>query len=61
MPHTLPPEDENSPASTFAPFQPGAGVVADDVPDEQNQAGGKKASEASKPKQSSKAAESKKS
>lgn len=31
MPHMLPPEDPDSPASTFAPFQPAAGVVADDV------------------------------
>jgi hypothetical protein len=33
MPHVLPPEDEDSPASTFAPFQPSAGVVSDDVVD----------------------------
>lgn len=46
VPHTLPPEDPNSPASPFAPLQPGAGVVADDVPDEQNPAGGPKASDA---------------
>lgn len=31
MPHLLPPEDENSPASTFAPSQPSAGVAAADV------------------------------
>lgn len=45
-PHSLDPSDPNSPASTFATAQPGAGVVADDVPDEQNQAGGPKASDA---------------
>lgn len=33
MPHNLPPEHPDSPASTFAPFQPGAGVVAQDVQD----------------------------
>lgn len=33
-------------ASAFAPLQPAAGVVADDVPPEQNPAGGPKASEA---------------
>lgn len=49
MAHTLPPEDENSPASPFAPDQPAAGVVADDVPKEQNKAGGPKAAAASKP------------
>lgn len=32
MPHAVPPEHEDSPASTFATVQPGAGVVADDVP-----------------------------
>lgn len=37
------PEDPRSPASTFAKDQPGAGVVAADVPDEQNPAGGPKA------------------
>lgn len=49
MPHrgSLPPEDENSAASPFAPVQPAAGVVADDVPDVQNPAGGPKASEVS--------------
>jgi hypothetical protein len=31
MPHLLPPEDPNSPASTFAPSQPSAGVAAADV------------------------------
>jgi len=31
MVHTLPPEHPDSPASTFATVQPGAGVVADDV------------------------------
>jgi len=45
-PHALDPSDPNSPASTFATAQPGAGVVADDVPDEQNQGGGIKASDA---------------
>lgn len=33
-------------ASSFAPLQPAAGVVADDVPPEQNPAGGPRASEA---------------
>lgn len=33
-------------ATSFAPLQPAAGVVADDVPAEQNPAGGPKASEA---------------
>jgi hypothetical protein len=46
MPHMLPPEDPDSPASPFAPGQPAAGVVADDVPDEQNPAGGPKAADA---------------
>lgn len=46
MPHELPPEDENSAASPFAPGQPAAGVVADDVPDEQNPAGGVHAADA---------------
>lgn len=46
MPHLLPPEDPNSPASPFAPLQPAAGVVADDVPSEQNLAGGPKAADA---------------
>ena len=45
MVHTLPPEDINSPASTFAPSQPGMGVVADDVPDSQNLEGKPKAAE----------------
>jgi hypothetical protein len=49
MAHNLPPEDPRSPASPFAAFQPGAGVVADDVPDEQNQAGGTKAADYSGP------------
>ena len=40
VPHSLPPEHEDSPASPFAPLQPSAGVVADDVPPEQNPAGG---------------------
>ena len=35
MGHQYPPEHENSAASPEAPFQPSAGVVADDVPDEQ--------------------------
>lgn len=42
MPHLLPPEDENSPASPHAAEQPAAGYVAADVPDEQNPAGGPK-------------------
>lgn len=46
MPHTLPPEHPDSPASPFAPAQPAAGVVADDVPPEQNLAGGPKAADA---------------
>jgi hypothetical protein len=33
MPHVNDPEHPDSPASTFAPFQPGAGVVAQDVQD----------------------------
>lgn len=45
MVHTLPPEDVNSPASTFAPSQPGLGVVADDVPDSQNVVGAPKAAD----------------
>ena len=46
MVHSLPPEDENSPASPFAPMQPSAGVVADDADEKgQNLAGGPKASE----------------
>jgi len=45
-PHALDPSDPASPASTFATAQPAAGVVADDVPDEQNPAGGPKASDA---------------
>lgn len=48
MPHALPPEHEDSPASPFAPGQPSAGVVADDVPPEQNPAGGPKAADAPK-------------
>lgn len=46
MPHNLPPEHPDSPASTFATAQPAAGVVADDVPPEQNLAGKPTASEA---------------
>lgn len=46
MPHALPSEHEDSPASPFAPGQPAAGVVADDVPPEQNPAGGPKAADA---------------
>lgn len=42
MVHNLDPSDENSPASPFAPAQPAAGVVAPDVADEQNLAGGPK-------------------
>ena len=38
MPHVHPPEHPDSPASTFAPFQPAASVVADDVA-EKGQAG----------------------
>lgn len=46
MGHTLPPEHEDSPASVFAPMQPTAGVVADDVDEKgQNPKGGPKASE----------------
>lgn len=45
MVHQFPPDDPRSPASTFAPAQPAAGVVADDVPPEQNPAGGPRASE----------------
>jgi hypothetical protein len=41
MPHSLPPEHEDSPASAFAPFQPGAGVVADDKADSPEQNPGK--------------------
>lgn len=49
MPHTLPPEDPDSPASTFAPVQPAAGVVADDVEAKgQNLAGGPTAAAATK-------------
>lgn len=47
MPNPLDPNDPTNPASPFAPAQPAAGVVADDVPDEQNPAGGPKASEVS--------------
>jgi hypothetical protein len=46
MVHHLPPEHPDSPASQFAPGQPAAGVVADDVPAEQNPAGGPKAADA---------------
>lgn len=46
MPHLLPPEHPDSPASPFAPGQPALGVVADDVPDEQNKAGKPKAADA---------------
>lgn len=47
MPHVLPPESEHSAASTFAPFQPAAGVVADDVDEKgQNPHGAPTASEA---------------
>jgi hypothetical protein len=49
MAHNVPPSDPNSLASPFAPFQPSAGVVADDVPDEQNAAGGVKAADYSGP------------
>ena len=49
MPHALPPEHPDSPASAFAPLQPGAGVVADDVPAEQNPAGGPKAADTAEP------------
>lgn len=49
MPHALPPEHEDSPASTFAPFQPAAGVQADDVVEKgQAPEGALSASEASK-------------
>lgn len=49
MPHMLPPEHEDSPASTFAPFQPAAGVQADDAVEKgQSPAGALKASEATK-------------
>lgn len=43
--HALPPTDPNSPASPFASQQPALGVVADDVTDEQNPAGGPTAAE----------------
>ncbi len=33
MAHRYPPEHPDSPASPFAPLQPGANVVADDWPD----------------------------
>lgn len=47
MPHMLPPEHEDSPASTFAPFQPAAGVQADDAVEKgQSPEGALKASEA---------------
>lgn len=46
MVHHLPPEHEDSPASPFAPGQPGAGIVADDVTDAQNPGGGTKAADA---------------
>lgn len=45
MAHNLTPSDPNSPASPFAPAQPAAGVVAPDVTDEQNLAGGPKPDE----------------
>lgn len=47
MPHRnpVPPGHEDSPASTFASAQPSAGVVADDVPAEQNPAGKPKAAD----------------
>lgn len=45
MPHALPPEHEDSPASVFATEQPAAGVVADDVSDEQNKANAPKAAQ----------------
>lgn len=50
MAHALPPEHEDSAASTFAPFQPGAGVVADDKADvpEQNPGKGISATAATK-------------
>jgi hypothetical protein len=49
MPHMLPPEHEDSPASTFAPFQPAAGVQADDVVEKgQAPKGALKASDANK-------------
>jgi hypothetical protein len=49
MPHALPPEHEDSPASTFAPFQPAAGVQADDAVEKgQSPEGALKASEANK-------------
>ena len=47
VPHVHPPEHPDSPASTFAPFQPAAGVVADDAAEKgQNVAGGPAASDA---------------
>lgn len=46
MPHSLPPEHPDSPASPFAPGQPAAGIVADDTPPEQNPGGGTKAADA---------------
>lgn len=47
VPHSLPPEHEDSAASTFAPFQPAAGVQADDVVEKgQAPAGALSASEA---------------
>lgn len=48
MPHALPPDHPDSAASPFAPFQPAAGVVADDVPEWQNPAGGPDATTVSK-------------
>lgn len=36
----IPTSDPRNPASEFAPLQPGLGVVAPDVPDSQNTAGG---------------------
>jgi hypothetical protein len=47
VPHVLPPEHEDSAASTFAPFQPAAGVQADDAVEKgQSPKGALKASEA---------------
>jgi hypothetical protein len=46
MPHHLPPEHPDSPASPFAPGQPTAGVVADDTPPEQMGADSVKAADA---------------
>ena len=46
MPHVFDPSDERSPASTFAPDQPGRGVVADDVEDKQGKESASEATEA---------------